>query len=648
MKLNTSRNSTGVLKRKKILAIDTETTGTDFFHGCRPFIISCCDGETNYLYEGKVDPFTRDVHWEGKELVQFIELAESASTIVMHNANFDMRALDSIGIPIDSWYDKLEDTLVASHALCSGDVHGLKDVAVKYLDFWDDDEELLAETVKAAIPVAEKNGWRVAKKGDSKFPGLRAQGTQYWKMDYWLAGDACLQYASNDAMRTFLLWHHMKPALMADNLWDVYQTRKRLLKTAYDIQTLGRSFNVSLAFSLIKSMKEEMEELRQGMKADSGIKYRFDPNNKTHLHDMIHNKLKIPIGNWTKGSTPKPSMDKDTLAQYFKEYEQPALKKLSRYKRVQKKVSDVEGLLNWVDENGSTHSNLNVTGTRETRQSSSAPNDQNTDTELKYLFQPTPGKVWISMDMVNIELRIWAYALNNKDLIEMFETGRSVHQEIMKVIFPEEYEVFLKASKKQESQLTPLDIAALAAYKRVKNGNFAMIYGATDAKINEQYHGRKYGPNYCAKIESKFPGITEFTRSRIRMCEETFRRYGTYSVITMGGYRLDVPPDEPFKACNYYVQGTAGWLMTLSMLAWEKDPEYLRTKSRMTMQQHDSLDTEVSLNVRIQRVIDAKVMCIIRACQTVIPTCDVTWKIIFNPQDKDNPQILELLNKTNQ
>ena len=627
-----------------ILAVDTETTGIDFFHGCKPFLITACDGKYDYSWRGEVNPHTREVYWDDDEIDLFISTIKSAQKIVMHNANFDIRALSTIGIPTELFWDKLEDTLLASHCICSGDVHGLKDLAIKYLDYWDDDEHRLAAIVKERVREGRAKGYAVAKAGHPHFPGIRKNGTEFWKMDYWLAPDECEDYGAHDARRTFLLWEVFKHSLLYDNLLEPYRVRKELLKIAYDIQTTGKNFYVEDAKKLVQQYTEEMEIHRQQMKTYAGITYRFDPNNRAHLIDLIHNRCKIPVQFHTTDDKTTPSMDKHAIAAYSDESKNPALIELSQYKKKMKHVSDITGYLNWIDENHRTHSFLNITGTRETRQSSSNPNDQNVDKLLKTLFGPPPGMVWISTDMVNIELRIWAYSVNNPELIAAFESGKSVHAMIMETIFPQLYPHYVTAKSKSKRLHSELEQKALVKYGHVKNGNFARIYGATDHKTNETYHGGKNPTkNYCALIDRRFPGIKEFMTSRVQLANEVYKRYNVYAVHTLGGYRLDVPADEPFKACNYFVQGSAGWLMTVSMIEWKHDPNYIKFNCQMNSQVHDSLDTEVPLTTSLPRIIDAKCAAIIRACKRFIPSCDVTWELLYHPSDETNWIIQDIL-----
>jgi len=81
-----------------ILSCDTETTGTDFFHGCRPFLITMCDGSDSYYFEGEVNPYTREVFWNEEVLEEVQTLLDKCTVLIFHNTQFDMRALESIGL----------------------------------------------------------------------------------------------------------------------------------------------------------------------------------------------------------------------------------------------------------------------------------------------------------------------------------------------------------------------------------------------------------------------------------------------------------------------------------------------------------------------------------------------------------------------
>jgi len=643
-----------------ILAVDTETTGTDSFHGCRPFLVTACDGVYDYTWEGSVHPYTREVFFEDGEIDLLQKYLDQATTLVFHNTQFDMRMLSSIGIKIDHLWRKVEDTLVAAHAINSaketenkdkkkkpvGRSLGLKDLSIEYLGYFDDDEKRLELAVRAKVDAARKMGYRVAKEGDPHFPGIKKNGTSFWKMDYWLAPTEVKEYGSHDARRTLALWSPFKDSLIRDGLWEVYRKRMKLLRIAYDMQTYGKFFYTPLAEEKLNELDDQIKRCKTAIRNLSGLNYAFDSDKKEHLKDLLFNYLKITPEYFTKGRNPQPQVDKAAIEAYTKKYsDTKCLQYLARLRKLIKRRTDILSYIRWTDENSRLHSNLNVTGTRETRQSSSSPNDQNFERMMRAILTgPPPGSVWISTDMVNIELRIWAYSVNNKELIQKFEQGYSVHEMIMEIIYPEEFKLIKLVKKIPEKDLTKDQLHIVNCYGYVKNGNFALIYGGSKNKVNMTYYGgKKNPPDYISKIDKQFPGIQDFTKSRIEMCEENLKRFGTYSVITLGGYRLEVPTDEPFKACNFYIQGGAGLIMTDCMIDWSEHPTYFKHDCHMFSQVHDSLDTEVKITEHLRKIIKDKLECMSNAGKKYIPTCDISYKLVVHSSDKENPIIKDLL-----
>ena len=610
-----------------ILAIDTETTGIDFFHGCRPFLVTMCDGEENYHWWGEVNPYTREVFWQEEDIDAIQSILNQADTLVFHNAQFDMRALETIGINIESLWDKVEDTLLASHIFCSGDSHGLKDLAIKYLHYWNDDEEQLEIAVKSARQRVSKLGYKIAKYGDSQSPGL-TKATSWWKQDYWLCPDECLYYALCDVEKTWLLWNAFKPALVQDGFWKVYQLRKQLLKICYSVTSAGLHMDRQAATEYVTNLEAKIKKIRKYLSKQLKIKPLFNWNKREHLLYLLHNHLKIPVLYTTPGGS--PSADKKAVADYYAYSNSPLLRTVLIGRRIETERRYVQAYYNWLADDSCLHSNLNITGTRETRQSSSNPNQQNIGKKLTKLFLPPQGYVWWDADFANIELRIWAYAVGNKDLISMFERGESVHMFIMTLLFPSEAAAYKKDHKNQ---------VLANRYRDVKGGTFALIYGATEKKADETYG--KAGA--CQIIFKYFPGIAEYTQSLTNQVFSNFYDLKRPFVYTIGGYPLDVPIDEPFKCCNYYIQGSAGIFMSKAMIAIHNLPIYKTSGSQIVQQVHDSLKVQVPINKyihdTIERLKEAMSMC----ATDIFGKTPISYEILYNPKDESLLQDIDIL-----
>jgi DNA polymerase-1 len=435
----------------------------------------------------------------------------------------------------------------------------------------------------------------------------------------WLAMDECRKYATGDAERTWLLWAAFEPAIVHGGNWKAYQLRKELLPIFYEATSEGLNFNVQRALAHIDSLKRRILKLRRYITKQIGAVVLFKWEKKDHMISLLHGHLKLPQRYKTeKGFA---STNKEALKLYAEMTADPTMKAVMKGVKLATELRYVQGYFDWLADDGRIHANTNITGTRETRQSSSNPNFQNITASLWELFEPPEGTVWWYADFVNIELRLWAFATNNEELIAAFASGKSVHMLIMETLYPEEAARF----KKNKDDLT---LAKL--YRDVKAGNFALIYGATDEKADQTY--RQSGATQ--KIYRRFPGIKEYTQGKMKEAQSNLDDIRRHSVTTLLGYPLDVPLDEPFKACNYNIQGSAGMIMSAAMVKIKKNPLYTQSNSKIVQQVHDSIRVQIPINKYIHKVCkmleDTMSNCVI---EEFGPT-PIDYKIEYNPRDK--------------
>jgi DNA polymerase I-like protein with 3'-5' exonuclease and polymerase domains len=603
-----------------ILAVDTETTGSDFWHGCRAFILTACNGVSTFIWSGTVDPFDRSkVTWSPKDLREIQNLLNSASVLVFHNAKFDMRAMEYMGLEIEHLWPKVHDTILAHHCLASGDKHGLKYLAFKYLDWYNDDEKDLARAVQSARGAAKDKGYDIAVEGHKCFPGLTGQKVSWWKLDYWLCIEEASKYAMTDPEMTWLLHREFQEALKDNGVLQQYNTRRKLLLIAYEMERAGYNMYYDDTVKVIDQLKLKAEHLRRKIQDQVGYKYEWDPSNQEDLHNFFHIRLGLPVLHKTE--TGRASLNKGAIEDYItKNPDKTPLKLYDTFKKTSTQVSHLSAYLNWINPTTKRiHSSVWITGTRETRQSYSDPNTQNINKKLRHVFGPPPGKSWLELDMVNIEMRIWAYMVGNQELIHVFETTGSVHLLVAELLYPELFkELGPNEFKKQRAN---------DEYSWVKNGNFAIIYGATEYKADTTY--KQFGA--YKKIARRFPEVPRFTRACIEEAERNYRWYLSPHVTTLGGYNLDVPLTDMFKAVNYKVQGSAGWMMTESMIEVDKNPDYLNAGCQMIQQVHDSLTIEVETRKLTQPLIDSIVQSMEAPGLKYMPTSKVSYEIKNGP-----------------
>jgi DNA polymerase-1 len=325
-------------------------------------------------------------------------------------------------------------------------------------------------------------------------------------------------------------------------------------------------------------------------------------NNKSLTH-FCFDVLGLPVINETdKGN---PSLDKATMDQYELTLPQGSaqhefITSLKARRKRDTALQYMEGYEKYMlQRRGSTyvlHPNLNITGTDTLRWSSTNPNEQNISKQegfnLRYCFGPAPGREWWDLDYENLELRIPAYEAAEKDLIEVFEHPEeppyfgSYHLVVFHLLWPDEFKQYGADCKKQFKS---------TLYQWVKNGNFAMIYGAQERKADETYHVR----GAYARVQKRFPAITALSERVKRFADKNgyVEAIPDRSLGLTKGYpllvtRTDYGEVEPTKPFNYHVSGTAMWCTAKAMIRCEERLEEWRRDgldARLVLQVHDSL-----------------------------------------------------------
>lgn len=599
----------------KIAAIDTETTGSDFWHGCLPFMVQACDGDFNYAWIGEVNPYNRaEVTWKDSDIKEIQQFVNSLDLIIFHHAKFDVRALEKIGVKVP--WSKVVCSLLASHLACSGEPHGLKYLAFKYLDYYNENEKLLAKAVQKAR--TENPKYDIAKPNHPTMPGAGSdKKTQWYKMDYWLCIDECLKYGMDDVEMTYMIWHMYYDYMEKEKLLDVYEVRRKQLQITYEMEDAGLYLYSDEVRETIESLEAENREIREFIQTSYGIKHYVDLDRDSDIKFLLFHVFDVePCSLYVTKKRGEPSISKDALQAYIDaEPEHEGLQKFAKYRENTASKNQYNSYLKYLCDDNRIHSNFWITGTRETRFATTNPNVQNLNKRLRHVFGPPPGYVWLDYDLVNIELRIWTYAVGNEELLQVFESGGSVHLLIASVIHPELWNEFSGDAFKKEFEET--------WYQWVKNGNFAIIYGATRRKADLTYKK----PGCYDLIAHRFPEVPAYTQKCIAEAERNYDlNYAAY-VETLGGYRLDVPLDDVFKACNYKIQGSAGYFINEALINVHENGWYREWGCRMVNTVHDSIIIEVpedhpkELQLAFKESIED-------AGRKYLPTCEASYKVV--------------------
>ena len=620
-----------------MLSIDTETTGLDLRHSARPYFVTICkdDGEQIWC-EWDVDPLTREVDVPSGDLDGIEGLIgsdggqEEVHELVLQNAKFDFAALQSVWTASE-WefgWDRVHDTLIAGHLLASNRPHDLTSMALQYLGI---DIQPYDDALKAACNEARRMArkefptWQIAKQGLAGMPSAKES---CWKYDGWLPRAIAKEreyapdhpwwtvlsnYANTDSSTTLLLWKAMRAEIERRGLWEIYEERRKVIRVAYIMERDGVTLSKTRLEELKGRYAEEIEKAEStclDIAAKHGVELKLPKGgNSKQLSTFLFQTLKLPVLKQSE-KTGAPSLDKSVIECYShllqdgtdggdfiralrgKRKRDTALAYMEGYERF---WMGTVGYRDWYR----LHPSLNPTGTDTLRWSSSNPNEQNISKQegfnLRFVFGPAPGREWWSLDAKNIELRLPAYEAGETEMIALFERPDdppffgSNHLLVFSILFPDLWAKHGAAVKK---------LYASTNYQWVKNGNFAVQYGAVEESgtAARAYHvdgGQR-------KVQARFGRIKQLNDR----CIAFANKYGYVetmpdkTVNPTKGYPLLCTRSEwgkilPTVPLNYRVQGTAMWWMAKAMVrcqeqldTWREDSQF---DGRIALQVHDEL-----------------------------------------------------------
>lgn len=637
---------------RKIVSLDTETTGLDIRYGARPFLVTLADeAGANIYWEWDVDPMTRKVLSNQDDLLDILKVLGSADVVVLQNPKFDVTGLaylyQDYKVPWKWDWSKTRDTLMAGHLLCSNGQHDLTSMVLKYLR---EDIQPYEDAVKAATTQCRRRAqgkapefpWRIA---SANLPEMPSAKDTTWKFDMWLPRYVaqleglpeghefwvtCSNYANSDSTSTLFLYLRMEWELKEKGLWRIYQERLKLLPVIYQMEERGITVSTERLRKLQTDYRKESNRAND-ICVDIAKGYGYEltlpkaGNNGSLLefvkvlrdHYNVPGRKPMILGTTKKGNI---SLDKKAVSDIIASTLPTSRANLFFRKLLDKRKRDtalnymesyerffIEVLPGWQR----LHPSLNPTGADTLRFSSSNPNEQNISKQegfnLRYAFGPLPGREWWVRDAQNIELRLPAYESGEKELIELFENPEkppyygSTHLLNFHTVYPDIWDEELKAVGFEKVGPHCKKKYASTYYQWCKNGGFAIQYGAVESDDGWGTADKSFHRQWShKKLKSRFSKLSKLNEKWMRFAEENgyVETIPDRTVDPKRGYPLQCTRSDwgrilPTVPLNYHVQSSAMWWMMKAMIRCQ---DYLDETNRkcqggfyMVMQIHDEL-----------------------------------------------------------
>lgn len=308
----------------------------------------------------------------------------------------------------------------------------------------------------------------------------------------------------------------------------------------------------------------------------------FNIASPTQLADILFNKLHLPTQGIKKGKTGYSTAASE-LEKLRDEHEIVGF--IGHYREVTKLQNTYVGTLpKMVDGNSRLHTTFNLAVAQTGRLSSSDPNLQNIPvrTELgkriRTAFVTAPGKVLISADYSQFELRLAAVLADDKKLIELFNNGADIHRTTAAEVYKRNPE---DVSKKMRSDAKVINFGVL--YGMSPHGLSAatgMTFEQSKSFIDKYFELRKPLLRYLEGLKEKArtDGYVETMFGRRRPTPDV--NSANY-MVRQGAERV---------AINMPIQGTEADLMKMAMV--EIDKKLQGKDAHMLLQIHDSVVVE--------------------------------------------------------
>ena len=415
----------------RTLAIDTECTGKDLRHSCRPFMVQTCDSkDCSEFWEWEVDPLTRKVRSSKKDLLEIQSAVDNADVLVFQNCRFDLTGLQLTfrdhGLEFHWDWSKIRDTLIAGHLLNSGQPHDLTTMAVIYIGVdiqsYEDDIETACREARQLVKQArlrlQKHSeesdiahWRIAEEGLPEMPSAKSEskgnkakgivGSSPWKCDMWLPKlmakkleyskdhpwhTVAQEYANADPITTLHLWKAQEQLLKDKGLWKIFLARMQMLPSVMAVEDAGITVSKSRVEELKQDYIETSARCKRTCIAVSGGEIEELPVNgvSNALKHVIFDEFKLVSPKKTKKGN--VSLDKYVLDEWLISLPEHSkartfIKNLKAYRKRQTALGFIKAYEKYwlptnIEDFQVIYSSLNPTGTNTLRCSMSNPNGQ--------------------------------------------------------------------------------------------------------------------------------------------------------------------------------------------------------------------------------------------------------------------------------
>ncbi|EAR49924.1 DNA polymerase I [Oceanicola granulosus HTCC2516] len=393
--------------------------------------------------------------------------------------------------------------------------------------------------------------------------------------------EAVTPYAAEEADIVLRLWQALKQQLFRKQVTRVYETLERpLIPVLAGMERAGIRVDRDTLSRMSNAFSQKMAGLEAEVYELAGRE--FNLGSPKQLGEILFDELGLPGGK--KGKTGAYGTGADVLEDLATEHDLPG--RILDWRQISKlKSTYTDSLQGYIQpETSRVHTSYSQAGAATGRLASTEPNLQNIPVRteegrrIREAFVADLGKVLVSLDYSQIELRILAHVAGLDALREAFRSGQDIH-----------------AATASEMFNVPLEEMTPDVRRQAKAINFGVIYGISGFGLARSLRiPREEAQGFINRYFERFPGIRDYMDETVAFAKE----HGF--VQTLFGRKIHTPeinakgPGAGFArraAINAPIQGTAADVIRRAMVRMPAAIEGL--PATMLLQVHDELLFEV-------------------------------------------------------
>ncbi|WP_195853907.1 DNA polymerase I [Aerococcus tenax] len=509
------------------------------------------EGELIYVVWGNKDHIylaSPDLVRESQAFKNWIE--DPHAKKVLYDAKRSQVILKGLGMDLEGVSD---DVLIASYLIHARDLSGdVANVAREFnLDYLAYDSEVYGKGKKVAVP---------------------EDRTRLY--DHLVAKVSVI----NDLLPI------IKDRLEADEMVELYRKIELpLAQVLAKMEIMGISVDRSRLVGLSQSYEEQLDQLQEEIYREAGVE--FNINSTQQLSKILFEDMGLKGGKKTKSGNYSTAQSELEKLQGV-----PIIDLILAYRQLAKLQSTyVQGILDYIHQDGKVHSRFIQTLTTTGRLSSADPNLQNIPIrteegrKIRQAFVPShPDWLIFSSDYSQIELRVLAHVSGDPHLQEAFKENKDIHTATAAKVFHKDEKDISKDERRQ-----------------AKAVNFGIVYGISDYGLSQNLSiSRQEAKAFIDKYFEIYPKVAEYMDKSVEIAREAgyaktlFNRRRYLPDLKAKNYNVRSFAER--TAMNSPIQGTAADIIKVAMVEMDQALKEHQLQANLLLQVHDELIFEVA------------------------------------------------------